>query len=202
MTPEYIMRASLCRPPFCATDSRQRREYAIAGATYAQDYGEPGYDQPDKGIIFADWNYFPRDIGDILGRAGWSIEWSDQWTTCSGCGKALRSQADRYDWQPSYITTSDCDYHCLECLTTDDIEALEDNPRTAVNLSSIDLKEHGYREIQCGYESGWHTGMSDDPVKIYNELVEHGHERLLFVIDESSQFYITFCVWEKLRIDT
>lgn len=42
-------------------------------------------------------------------------------------------------------------------------------------------------------------GMNADPKKIYDEFVAHGHKRLLFQIDEVSQFYVTFCIWEKVE---
>jgi hypothetical protein len=167
---------------------------------FSEAYAEPGYENPSKGILFSDWNYFPRDIGDLLERYGFAIEWEDEWTTCDCCYKALRTSPDCYSWQPSFITTKDgC--VCFECLSEGDIETLEDNPRKAVNLRDVDLTQYGYREIKCGYESGWHPGQNDDPVKIYDEMVAHGHKRLLFQVDSVGQFDISFCVWEKIPDD-
>lgn len=176
MTPQYIIYKSLCREPFCASESnwKQTAESYIDNLEYSQEYAEPGYD----------------------------IEWEDEWTTCDGCGKALRTSPNSYSWQPSFIRnggTGEC--FCKECLTNDDLESLEDNPRTAVNLDGIDLSDYGYEEIKCGYESGWHAGQTDDPTKIYNELVKHGHSRLLFQIESVGQFDMSFCVWEKITDD-
>lgn len=198
MTPEYILRKSLCREPHCARgDWKRTAESYIESLGVALEYAEPGYDNPAKGILFSDWNYFTRNIGDILERYGYAIEWEDEWTTCDCCGKALRTSPNSYGWQPSYIET-DCDFYCKDCFTEGDLEALEDNPECAVNFDGINLSNYGYREIKCGYESGWFPGQNADPKKIYDELVEHGHTRLLFHIESVGQFDMSFCVWEKI----
>ncbi len=66
---------------------------------YATDYAEPGYDTPKRGILFANWNRLPKDFDRILERAGYAIEWSDEWTTCEDCNKAYRTSADSYVWE-------------------------------------------------------------------------------------------------------
>lgn len=67
---------------------------------YASAYAEPGYDQPRRGILFANWNVFPRALTDMLERLGYAIEWSDEWEICDDCDRAYRSQPDSHDWQP------------------------------------------------------------------------------------------------------
>ena len=37
---------------------------------FASSYGERGYDDPEKGILFANWNNVPRFIMDGLERRG------------------------------------------------------------------------------------------------------------------------------------
>lgn len=135
MTPQYIMRKSLCRPAHCysawikgegyvlderriigtpeqraelqAEYDRQRRRTAdseIDNLGWADGYAEPGYqnEQPKRGVLFANWNVFPRGLDTILERAGYAVEWSDEWSTCDDCNKAVRTQPNGYDWKPEY----------------------------------------------------------------------------------------------------
>lgn len=82
---------------------------------WAPKYAEPGYDQPEKCVLMANWNEFPRGLDTLLERAGYSIEWSDEWTTCESCNGALRTQPDGYSWEPSYKDDDTCGVLCLEC---------------------------------------------------------------------------------------
>ena len=198
MTPEYILRKSLCRKPYCAHEDNWRAMALsfIENLEYAHEYAEPRYDNPKKAILFSNWNYFPSKVTDLLEKYGYSIEWEDEWTRCDVCQKALRTSPDSYSWQPNYIDTEN-GYFCKDCLDEDCFEELEDNPRRAININGIKLEDYGYEEIKCGYENGLHEGMNDDPKKIYSQLKAEGHKRILFQVDHTSQFYITFCVWKK-----
>jgi hypothetical protein len=198
MTPEYILRKSLCRPPFCAEGkSIESRASYIENMGWASEYAEPGYTQPEKGILFSDWNYFCREVCNILERAGYELEWEDEWSTCGECGKAVRTSPDSYCWQPSYFFVNDCEILCVDCTDKEEyLESIEDNPRTALN-DHIDPADYGYVKLEGNFESGWHNGQTDDPKKIYARLHAAGHKRLLFNIDKSSQFYIVFSIWEK-----
>ncbi len=200
LSAEYILRASLCREPHCASEPnwKQRAESEIENMDFAPAYAESGYTQPDRGILFANWNYFPRDIGDVLERAGYAIEWSDEWTRCDNCNKAIRTSADCYDWQPSYVWLHDCPV-CVTCLNGDAsewLESMEDNPKRAVNVPQVDMAKWGYVKIQGQFESGFHPGQTDNPESIYDKLVADGHKRIVFRIDEVSQFYTVFSVWK------
>jgi hypothetical protein len=200
MTPEYIIRASLSRPAHCSSETPEQRAQYIEDLTFSHEYAEGGYTQPEKGILFANWNYFARDLDRILERYGYEVEWSDEWTTCSECNRALRTTADCYFWQPSY-GEMEGDILCIDCLTKDAesyLESLEDNPRTALNIRQIDPAAYGYMKLEGEFESGFHPGQTDDPKKIYARLCDT-HPRLLFRIDEVSQFYTVFSVWQKYR---
>lgn len=213
MTPQYVLRKSLCRPPFCAGPQqyhdkpladwpapavetwRQTAENYIENMDYATEYGEPGYDNPKRGILFSDWNYFPKGVGDLLEKQGFAIEWEDEWCRCDGCQKALRCSPDSYSWQKSYIE-SDCNRYCFDCMDADDIAEYIDNPHRAVP-GGVDLLKLGFVEIECGFESGWHPGQNDNPEKITADLKGAGYSDIIFQISESSQFYIGFCVWTQ-----
>jgi len=202
MTPEYILRKSLCRKPHCANEGPEANTRCaiseLENMGYASAYAEPGYTQPDKGILFANWNYFPNEVTALLEQYGYAIEWSDEWYTCE-CGKAVRTTADSYSWQPSYVMLHECEIVCLDCLNGDAgeyLESLEDNPSTALNLPSINPADYGYELIQDGFESGFHPGQNDNPKAIHAKLTAEGHTRILFVINSVSQFETDFQAWK------
>lgn len=98
---------------------------------YATGYAEPGYTDPKRGILFADWNVFPRGLDTLLERAGYAIGWSDEWSVCE-CGKACRTSPDGHDWKPSYNESmiEHGEFLCLECapLETEEEEEEEETP--------------------------------------------------------------------------
>lgn len=214
MTPEYILRHSLSRKPHCAGPHdvafenwtpEHRATYLRAAESeieymqYAPAYAERGYDDPAKGILFANWNYFSREVSDILERAGYAIEWSDEWTTCCNCGKALRTSADSYGWRPSYLcAVDDSDYCCIDCADIESVlESYEDNPNRAFN-DHVNPADYGYEQIEGDFENGWHPGQNDDPKAIFKRLREAGHDRILFTIDSVGQFDMRFSAWKKI----
>lgn len=82
---------------------------------FSPAYAEVGYEQPRKGILFANWNKFPTNIDTLLERNGYAIEWSDEWTQCEDCNKAFRTEADSYCWTPAgKFTEQGC--FCNECI--------------------------------------------------------------------------------------
>lgn len=227
MTPEYILRKSLCRQPHCFSahvvgkgyvnrgdDPATREEYLrqyhrtaeseIENMQYAADYAEPGYSTPEKGILFANWNRFPSKATDLLERAGYAIEWSDEWSLCDDCGKAVRTSPDSYSWSNSYAIVGECSIVCLDCLAdnpSDYLEELSGNENSCLTESlarRIDLTDYGYRRFNDDeYESGWHPGQTDDPKAIAKQLRSQGIDDFIFVQTEQSQFYIKFAVYVK-----
>jgi hypothetical protein len=190
MTPQYILTKSLCREPHCASEPnwKQHAQSEIDNMNYAEGYAEPGYTDPNKCVLFANWNYFPRGIDSILENYGYAIEWSDEWSTCDGCNKAVRTSPDSYGWQPSYAIVNDCEILCADCLA--------DNPTTALNMHAIAPAKWGYKMLQDSFENGLHPGQTDDPKRIYKLLTDAGHSRILFRIDSVGQFDMQFSVWE------
>ena len=48
------------------------------------------------------------------------------------------------------------------------------------------------------YETGFHSGQTDDPKKVFVQVKEqYPNCNFIFVMDESSQFYVTWSVWRK-----
>ena len=164
---------------------------------FAAEYAEPGYSNPESGILFADWNACSQRVCDLLETAGYSLEWEDEWTTCGECGKALRISPDSYSWLPSYVDC-ECEYICHDCVDPESyLESIEDSPRKALTIDSINPADYGYILLDDSFENGFHPDQNDDPVKISKELHSKGYKHLLFKIDGKGQFDISFSVYHK-----
>jgi len=205
MTPQYILKASLCREPNCASESNWKRtaESEIENLDWASDYAEPGYTAGPKGILTANWNYFPSNIDQILERAGYSTEWSDEWTTCDDCGKLVRTSPDGYSWQRSFVMMNECETVCLDCVDwAEYLKSIEDASSHAV-MRACDPSKYGYTRISepAEYEHGFHPGQNDDPKTILASLHEQDKYNIVFRIPETSQFYITFEVWQRTNVE-
>jgi len=116
--------------------AKQTKNYSISN--YLQDielhyngYAEPGYTDPDCGLIATgNWNEIteykdgqrsvisdlPERLGRLFEKMGIETEWSDEWASCSDCGKLVRTQHDSYSWKPSY-TLGEGELLCHECKT-------------------------------------------------------------------------------------
>lgn len=104
---------------------------------HGRGYAEPGYSDPLGFILFDNWNdygdfRFPAwiidpdgvefdpeemlDVEHVLNALGCEMEWSDEWTTCSDCGKAVRTQPDCHHWTPFYLIPEHSgDLVCHDC---------------------------------------------------------------------------------------
>lgn len=177
-------------------------------------YAEPGCNAPNGIVATGNWNEvtrwngterivvsdLPKRVGDIFERMGIECEWSDEWSTCSDCGKLVRTSADSYSWQPSYwLPPGAGELLCIECVKEDPIEYLqahEGSTNTCLTIDSIDPEEHGYVKHNTDpYESGGHPGQTDHPEKVAKDLRACGIERFLFRLDENSQFYSRWSVY-------
>jgi hypothetical protein len=128
---------------------------------------------------------------------------TDEYNTCDDCYHVIRTSPDSYHWQPDFYV-GDGFLVCGECFrkeTDYQEDYLRDrinNPKNAINglLSEDQLEELGFEKLQGNYESGWHNGQTDDPVTIFDQIKDEFNE-IVFLIDEVSQFYITFSVWAR-----
>lgn len=223
MTPEYILRKSLCRAPSCAGPSDLRNtplkdwpegarasylrhaECEIDNMDYATEYGEPGYDNPDKCILLANWNYFNRDVCDLLGRAGYALAWSDEWeVNHDGNMKAYRTQPDSYGWQPSLLylddgTTIAADEVREGRCVDEYIEHLLNRP-SHCDTFNIDWSQHGFERMtdRSAFERGLHPWQTDDPEKILAEYQKrYPGKDFLFSLDRTGQFDAAFSIWGR-----
>jgi len=165
----------------------------------ASSYGEPGYTNPDKGILFANWNKFPPELASILEKAGYGIEWSDEWTICD-CGKAVRTSPDSYGWKGYYMILNDCELFCGDCLK-DDLDlyegALLNKVRHADTLG-VDWTARGFEKFnQDSYEAGFHSHQTDKPQDVVKLLPKDVD--FLFSIPSVGQFDIFFDCWIRKK---
>jgi hypothetical protein len=190
-------------------------------------YAEPGYGSDDAVIVFGNWNdkRYPRDddaplskserIGsrlfDALESIGAHCEWLDEWTRCGDCFRAMRTQADSYSWRMYGAFIEDaCDYSCADCILKDlDAylpEYVNNSARcltfgTGSDLSALGFVQWAPNDPQR-YESGWHPGQDANPSSILSEIEDEYEGReveVVFVLDESSQFYIGFSAWFRVE---
>ena len=173
---------------------------------YAHDYAEPGYSLGEGkiGILFADWND-PSHWGQsvitskimsrlvrVAERAGFEIEWCDEWSTCKECGKAYRITADSYCWKPSHDTNG----ICIECIDpVDYLHNLENNPTTCNTLDHINPLDHDYILAKEDMANGWYGGQNDDPKVVAKSLRSLGITRFLFSLTDIGQFDSHFSVY-------
>src|SRR5437773_690737 len=185
-------------------ERRTGRTFSIAS-----DYAEPGYDSPKSGIVFGNWNprcgfSAPKDVQRrdpiykltrILEHHGYELEWEDEWSTCSECGKAVRTQPDCYQWTSYFRVIDDCELICLDCLGRNKesyLESIEDNADVSCP-PSWDPAAHGYVLYNMDkYETGFHPGQNDNPASVLADMRSRGLKHVVFRFDEKSQFY---CKW-------
>jgi len=172
-------------------------------------YSEPGY----SGDIIAtgNWNVvgnkYDQDIqkfsggdntlkrlAEALDRIGVKTEWEDEWSSCCECGKLVRSSPDSYSWKPSYAIL-ESSIICRSCIDPEEyLRHLENNPSSCNSFYHIDPANYSY--IKVGeYEHGFYPGQNDDPKRIFKELQEKGHDRIIFNMDRVGQFDQRFSAW-------
>lgn len=177
-------------------------------AEWCNEYGEPGYTQPEKGVVLCNWNNVGKLVGDYLEAAGFELEWSDEWTIDYNNSKAWRTKPDSYSWVCSVMITNDGEQlfpddgaaeFIAECELTDWNQPIRALPRW---ITDADLTEAGYSKANDdSYESGLHPGQNAKPSTIAKELFEAGAESVVFQIDASGQFDIDFSAWVKKDTD-
>lgn len=169
-------------------------------AEWCHHYGEPGYQDPEKGILLANWNNVPKNMQTWLEGAGYSLEWSDEWVIDYEHNKAYRCSADSYSWECQFIV-GDGGFIFPDDGAAEFIEYLShDRPNARWGalpswITEADLEEEGYELFQGGLETGYHPGQTDDPQELAKRAFDAGAERVVFRKTENSQFYTRFECW-------
>jgi hypothetical protein len=177
--------------------------------TFAKAYAEPGYSDPKSGILFGDWNHAKRqvqdpdddedcliDVGTLLERHGYVLEWEDEWCVCGNCNNAVRTSPDSYCWTRYYLET-DGDIYCADCVKDDQDLVLQTFVGRSDRALTFEcpLEEWGFVKLPLEFERGLYGGQSADPTKIGNALNRKGFSDWIFTVDDVGQFDSRFSVW-------
>jgi hypothetical protein len=187
--------------------------------TWCSHYGEPGYTDPTKGILFANWNDIEKHgrrrfngqrvpynerarrstICNYLEAAGFELEWSDEWYVDYNHDKAWRTSPDSYSWQ-CQVAYTDGDILTPDDDISDWIEAFQDDADRALpsRFTADDLTEMGFVRFGDRFENGWHQGQTDDPHEIAKAAEAVGAEHFIFRLTEVSQFDVRFECWVQM----
>jgi len=128
------------------------------------------------------------------------IDWgfSDEWSTCSNCYKAIFTSPYYPGDKPRYAVlnnevlcddciTNECEQEYIDSVTNDYKKTLNTNI-----ISESKLEELGWIKQEQKYESGMYKGQIDSPKKVWNEFKELGDTLFTY---ESGQFDINFWIW-------
>lgn len=198
----------------CSRKGWTRARSRLDEITFAPHYSERGYstDKP-AGILFGNWNATKPYQGATKQQENESayflavckrleklaeLEWSDEWTTCSECGGAVRTSGDCYGWQRAYVEL-DGEIICRDCAPKHAEEILTHFENESGKCLTADLGikpgEHGYVKLPQEFENGLYGGQDADPGKIAEALRSRGVSRFLFTLDSVGQFDARFSVW-------
>lgn len=191
----------------------------------ATEYGEPGYNQPARGVLLADWNRaeeaiarrwmdrgMPQEQAENRARRVWralesrlesmdySLEWSDEWIVDydHGAAKAYRTKPDSWDWEPR-VRVIDGDF-----LTPDDdagawiADAINEEDRPLPSwFDDNELERRGFKVWeQEDKQVGFHPGQNETPDKFCPALREEGFEYVLQITGRG-QFDCRYRIWTR-----
>lgn len=173
---------------------------------WCDKYGEPGYNQPESGILFANWNNIPKAFQTFLESRGYELEWSDEWIIDYDYSKAWRTEPAGYWWEPSYMLSED------GCMFTPDtpqyevIDYVSMRPRKRVFnggfvpkwITAHDLIEEGYTNYCHRDYEGGREDKSEEPEEIVKEIwanPDHKIESMVLRRTNQSQVYDLYEVW-------
>lgn len=144
---------------------------------------------------YMDQNWDAYQIESIYNSDSWGF--GDEYSTCSNCNGIIKTSPDYYG-SPIQYMSFECAILCRECLTIEEIlPEYVNNPLKCVpsNLfNEYDFEIEGFKKLnEESYERGLHPGQNDDPKTIIKEF-EKQYTEIIFLLTETSQFYIKFDV--------
>lgn len=127
---------------------------------------------------------------DILERAGYDCQWSDEVTSCNSCYRAIRTEPDHHECKPKYVV-GDGEIVCTTCMEDDgmweDELAATAHAQGTVSCAGVDPSEYGYVAVRvCQF--GW--GHKEENLR--RDLRDHDY--FLQVVDRR-QFGVGTLVW-------
>jgi len=164
-----------------------------------------GIDTEDNNIIIFDsWEDYDkvRWIEKLYNQLPYG--YSDEYISCSNCGKYIDTTPGYYGDIPRYEIFND-EILCGDCIRLPQyeeeyIEYCTNNPKIAIKLSIIPITrmiELGWMRLDEKYENGLHEGMNDKPEEVFKDVQKRYPGRDIIFDYSPSQFYIEFGVWIK-----
>jgi hypothetical protein len=157
-------------------------------------------------LITANWNNIPDKLHDFIDNV-FKTHWIDEYASCEVCNKAIKTSPNCYGWEPGFIVT-EYGLICQNCIKDDEgiqeeiIEYYINETNKAVPSWFCPLlKNHGFIcysiDDYCEkFESGFHPGQTDDPVKIAKDIQKTLPDYdFIFKIDSIGQFDVHFSVF-------
>jgi len=112
-------------------------ELANNGVDWYPGYSEPGYKQPRKGVLVANWNHVGIEESEAE-KHGYGYEWNDEWVSCDDCGNIVRTSPNGWGWTKSWGEL-DGDILCHKCIkkswAEEYLASLENRPKQCLTFS-------------------------------------------------------------------
>ena len=163
-----------------------------------------GIDTEDNDIIIFDsWDDYNkvRWIEKLYNQLPYG--YSDEYISCSNCGKYIDTTPGYYGDIPAYDIFNDdilCEYCIRSQYEEEYIEYLTNNPKVALKTSIISpdrMEELGWTRLDEKYENGLHEYMNDKPEEVFKDVQMRYPGRDIIFDYSPSQFYVEFGVWIK-----
>lgn len=182
---------------------------------------EPGYGDDNTVLVAGDWNSkrrynepptwaseHPIRLGNALESVGAELIWLDEWTQCSNCYRAVRTEPNSYTWTPSYIWVDNYEIVCAECVCEDVESYLEEfinNPKNAFPFD-VSFSELGFETWEPHnphvFETGWYPGQDDKPEDVLEVIHRFFPDaEVVFSTDSVGQFDMRWSAYFRNQED-
>ena len=135
-------------------------------------------------------------LGEFFERIGVQCEWSDEWSICGDCYRAIRTEPDSHGYRPQYWV-GDGDIFCHWCLADNPgsyLDSLLDSENECCEIAQLDPAEHGY--VIIGETRETYAPLFDgEKQKVLDALKMLGVNWIVKAIHTGSE--ITWSVWQK-----
>jgi hypothetical protein len=175
---------------------------------YAEEYGEPGYENNGKTILFGDWNYISNEVFEWL-EEEYNLEWLDEWIVNYNDSVAFRTQPNSWGWMQSFFLDDESEPIAIKGNEKEYIETgdfINNCHSIVANVDEETMKKLGFIKIdQDDHCSGWyaHCEMPCDFIEknIPQELIDNNKIEYVFYSEGKGQFAISWSVWVRAEKD-
>ena len=185
-------------------------------------YADSRYGSADAIVVLGNWNdrrwqrpgepaltreeRLPSRLFNALEWLGAECEWSDEWSQCAECYRAIRTEPDCYSFTLGAVWVDDEGYVCEECALADPeyylVDYVNAPDRALTWLGRTELERLGYVQWEASdphqYETGWYPGQTDDPANVLLSIQEQfPWSETVFLIDSVGQFDCRWSAYVK-----